>query len=224
MGLFDFVHGRTENQRTRRAEKIRAKFGSHTGLTPAMLDALTRANDMPDEDCIELYQLAVPEGAEPTRVSLGYILKEARHQVCVLFPDGLSIVSREGGKQKKTGEKFPVAGAQLPFWGIQKVETMTLQNGDTALIVTGSDGKTPYRFFYVYLDSEEITSFVEDLNAARRVDAQKRATLPDATVTSSLSQEEQLAALRQMRDLTNMPDDAYQAGVRTIREGRSQSE
>lgn len=60
-----------------------------------MLEALARANDVPDESLIELYRLAVPEGAEPTRVSVGYVIAQQREQVAVLFPDGLSILSRE---------------------------------------------------------------------------------------------------------------------------------
>lgn len=53
-----------------------------------MLEALARANDVPDESLIELYRLAVPEGAEPTRVSVGYVIAQQREQVAVLFRTG----------------------------------------------------------------------------------------------------------------------------------------
>lgn len=69
-----------------------------------MLEALARANDVPDESLLELYRLAVPEGADPTRVSVGCFIAQQREQVAVLFPDRLSILSREIGKQKN-GEK-----------------------------------------------------------------------------------------------------------------------
>lgn len=187
-----------------------------------MLEALTRANDVPDESLLELYRLAVPEGAEPTRVSVGYFISQQREQVAVLFPDGLSILAREIGK--KNGEKHPVVGAQAPFWGIQSVEIRVLQDQDAALVVTGSDGTNPYQLAYVLSDAAEIESFTQDLQAARAADAQTRATKPDARVTSSLSQEEQLAALRQMREMTGMPDDAYAALVREVEEGRTRPE
>ncbi|SMX70660.1 hypothetical protein [Brevibacterium linens] len=223
MGLQDLIFGRTAKQRARRAEKIQKKFGSDPTLTPAMLEALKRANDVPDKDQIELYRLAVPEGAEPTRVSVGLLTREARDQVAVLFPDGLSILGREAGKQKN-GEKFPVKGAQVPFWGIQSVDVRTLRDTETALIVTGNDGSRPYQLVYIIADYVEVGSFAKDLEAARAADAQRRAGQPSATVTSSLSQEEQLAALQQMREMTGMPADAYEAAVRQVREGRTTSE
>ncbi|MCT1591452.1 hypothetical protein [Kocuria palustris] len=86
---------------------------------------------MPDESLIELYRLAVPEGAEPTRVSVGYVIAQQREQVAVLFPDGLSILSREIGKQKN-GEKFQVVGAKAPFWGIESVDVRVLQDQGAA--------------------------------------------------------------------------------------------
>lgn len=220
MGLQDFIFGRTDKQRAKRAEKIQKKFGSDPALTPAMLEALTRANDIPDKDQIELYRLAVPEGAEPSRVSFGLILSKGLDQVAVLFPDGLSILSREAGKQKN-GEKFPVAGAQVPFWGIQNVEVRTLQNADTALLVSGSDGTTPYQLGFILSDAVEIESFAEDLEAARAADAERRAERPKTNIESSLSPEDQLTALRQMREMTNMPDDAYEAAVRKIKESQT---
>ena len=63
MGLLYWINGRTDKQRAKRAEKIRQTFGSDTELTPAMLEALTRANDVPNEPKIALYKEAVPAGA-----------------------------------------------------------------------------------------------------------------------------------------------------------------
>lgn len=235
MGLQDFIFGRTDKQRAKRAEKIRKRFGTDPSLSPPMLEALTRANTVPEESQLELYRLAVPDGAEPTRASFGFLLKEGRDEVAVLFPDGLSILSRDAGKQKN-GERFPLAGAQVPFWGIQSVEMHTLQNDDAALVVTGSDGSRPYQLAYVNSDSEEVASFAEDLEAARRADAQRRAGAqgpagrpsvtgqPSVTIDSSLPPEEQLEALRQMREMTGMPDDAYEALVRKVNEGLTESE
>lgn len=138
-----------------------------------MLEALTRANDVPDKDQIELYRLAVPEGAEPVRVSVGLLTREVRDQVAVLFPDGLSILGREARKQKNV-EKFPVKGAQVPFWGIQAVDVRTLRDTETALIVSGNDGSRPYRLAYIIADYVEVQSFAKDLEAARAADAQRR--------------------------------------------------
>lgn len=185
-----------------------------------MLEVLTKANDVPDETKIALYKEAVPAGADPTRVSLAFQLEESLHQVAVLFPDGLSIFTRKHGKQKN-GEPHPITGAQMPFWGIQSVEIRTLQNADTALIVSGSDGKQPYRLAYLNTDAKEIKSFAEDLEAARKADAQRRAERPRVNIDSSLSPEEQLKALQQMREMTNMPDDAYEAAVRKIKESQT---
>lgn len=139
---------------------------------------------MPDESLLELYRLAVSEGAE----------------------------------------KFPVVGAQAPFWGIESVDVRVLQDQDAALVVTGSDGTNPYQLAYVLFDAAEIESFAQDLQAARTADAQTRAAQPDARVTSSLPREEQHAALRQMREMTGMPDDAYAALVREVEEGRTRPE
>lgn len=188
-----------------------------------MLEALARANDVPDESLLELYRLAVSAGAEPTRGSVGCFIAQQREQVSVLFPDGLSILSREIGKQKN-GEKFPVVGAQAPFWGIESVDVRVLQDQDAALVVTGSDGRNPYQLAYVLSDAAEIESFAQDLQAARTADAQTRAARLDARVTSSLPREEQHAALRQMREMTGMPDDAYAALVREVEEGRTRPE
>ena len=109
MGLQDFIFGRTDKQRAKRAEKIRQKFGSDPDLTPAMLEVLTKTNDMPNEPKVALYKEAVPAGIEPTRVSVGYQDEEGIHQVAVLFPGGLSILSQKRGKQKN-GEPHPIAG------------------------------------------------------------------------------------------------------------------
>ena len=229
MGLLDWINGRTDKQRAKRAEKIRQTFGSDTELSPAMLEALTRANDVPNEPKIALYKEAVPAGAEPTRVSVGYQVEEGIHQVAVLFPDGLSILSQKRGKQKN-GEPHPIAGAQVPFWGIQSVEVRTLQNADTALLVSGSDGNRPYRLGYVLTDAAEIKSLAEDIEAGRQADARSQAEAqsqtdqPRVNIDSSLSADEQLTALRQMREMTNMPDDAYEAAVRRIKESQTTSE
>ena len=194
-----------------------------------MLEALTRANDVPNEPKIALYKEAVPAGAEPTRVSVGYQVEEGIHQVAVLFPDGLSILSQKRGKQKN-GEPHPIAGAQVPFWGIQSVEVRTLQNADTALLVSGSDGNRPYRLGYVLTDAAEIKSLAEDIEAGRQADARSQAEAqsqtdqPRVNIDSSLSADEQLTALRQMREMTNMPDDAYEAAVRRIKESQTTSE
>ena len=220
MGLQDFIFGRTDKQRAKRAEKIRQKFGSDPDLTPAMLEVLTKTNDMPNEPKVALYKEAVPAGIEPTRVSVGYQDEEGIHQVAVLFPGGLSILSQKRGKQKN-GEPHPIAGAQVPFWGIQSVEVRTLQNADTALLVSGSDGTTPYQLGFILTDAVEIKSFAEDLEAARKADAQRRAERPKVNIDSSLSPEEQHTALRQMREMTNMPDDAYEAAVRKIKESQT---
>ena len=83
MGLQDFIFGRTDKQRAKRAEKIRQKFGSDPDLTPAMLEVLTKTNDMPNEPKVALYKEAVPAGIEPTRVSVGYQDEEGIHQVAV---------------------------------------------------------------------------------------------------------------------------------------------
>lgn len=225
MGIFDYFNGRAEKQRVRRAEKVRIKFGSHPGLTQPMLDALANANTMPDKDDVELYLLAVPEGAEPTRVSIHFIFSATRTEIAVLFPDGLSLLSREAGKDKNK-QKFPPIGGQLPFWGIQNIEVVKMNSGDAALVVTGSDGKTPYRFSYSNTDHEEIKSLARDINEARALDAQRRsaravAQSPTVSIDSSLPKEEQLKALRQMREMTGMPDDAYYAMVRSVEEGAS---
>lgn len=147
MGPQDLIVSRTDKHRTRRAEKIRRKFGSHPSLTPPLLEALIRANDIPDEALIELYRLAVPDGAEPPRVSVGFLTREVRDQVAVLFPYVLSILGRGAGKEK-TGEKSPVKGAQVPLWDIQSVDVRTLRKAETALIVTGGDGSRPYQLAY----------------------------------------------------------------------------
>lgn len=232
MGLQDFILGRTDKQRAKRAEKIRKRFGTDPSLSPPMLEALTRANTVPEGSQLELYRLAVPDGAEPTRASFGFLLKEGRDEVAVLFPDGLSILSRDAGKQKN-GERFPVAGAQVPFWGLQSVEMHTLQNVDAALVVTGSDGSRPYQLAYVNSDADEVASFAEELEAAQRADAQRRAGTqgparaagqPTVTIDSSLPPEEQLEAVRQMREMTGVPDDAYEALVRKVNEGLTESE
>lgn len=73
-------------------------------------------------------------------------------------------------------------------------------------------------------DAAEIESFAQDLQAARTAGAQTRAARPYARMTSSLPREEQLAALRQMREMTRMPDDAYAALVRGAEEGRTRPE
>ena len=109
----------------------------------------------------------------------------------------------------------------MPFWGIQSVEVRTLQNADTALLVSGSDGTTPYQLGFILTDAVEIKSFAEDLEAARKADAQRRAERPKVNIDSSLSPEEQHTALRQMREMTNMPDDAYEAAVRRIKESQT---
>ena len=124
-----------------------------------MFESLARANDVPDESLIDFSRLAVSEGAEPTSVSVGCFIAQQREQVAVLFPDGLSILSRE------------------------------------------------------------IDPFAQDLQATRTADAQTRAAQPDARVTSSLPREQQHAALRQMREMTGMPDDAYAALVREVEAG-----
>ena len=67
-----------------------------------MLEALARANDVPDESLIELYRLAVSEGAE----------------------------------------RFPVVGAQAPFWGIESVDVRVLQDQDAALVREVEEGRT----------------------------------------------------------------------------------
>ncbi|GLU86140.1 hypothetical protein ACUXJ6_000019 [Kocuria palustris] len=67
-----------------------------------MLEALARANDVPDESLLELYRLAVSEGAE----------------------------------------KFPVVGAQGPFWGIESVDVRVLQDQDAALVREVEEGRT----------------------------------------------------------------------------------
>lgn len=54
MGLQDLIFGRTEKQRARRVEKTRTKYGAPPSLTPPMLEALARANDVPDESLMEL--------------------------------------------------------------------------------------------------------------------------------------------------------------------------
>ena len=106
-----------------------------------MLEALARANDVPDESLLELYRLAVSAGAVPTRVSVGCFIAQQREQVTVLFPDGLSILSSEIGKQKN-GEKFPVVGAQAQFWGIESVDVRVLQDQDAALVREVEEGRT----------------------------------------------------------------------------------
>ena len=121
-------------------------------------------------------------------------------------------------------EKFPAVGAQAPFWGIESVDVRVLQDHDAALVVTGSDGRNPYQLAYVLSDAAEIEFFAQDLQAARTADAQTRAARLDARVTSSLPREEQHAALRQMREMTGMPDDAYAALVREVEEGRTRPE
>lgn len=231
MGLQDWIYGRTDKQRAKRAEKIRQEFGSDPDLTPAMLEVLTKTNDMPNEPKVALYKEAVPAGIEPTRVSVGYQDEEGIHQVAVLFPGGLSILSQKRGKQKN-GEPHPIAGAQVPFWGIQSVEVHTLQNADTGLLISGSDGQRSYRLGYVITDAAEIKSLAEEIEAGRQADARRQAEAqaqsqsdqPKVNINSSLSAEEQLTALRQMREMTNMPDDAYEAAVRQIKESMTTGE
>ena len=99
-----------------------------------------------------------------------------------------------------------------------------LQDQGAALVVTGSDGTNPYQLAYVLFDAAEIEFFAQDLQAARTADAQTRAAQPDARVTSSLPREEQLAVLRQMRETTGMPDDAFAVLVREVEEGRTRPE
>lgn len=221
MGLFDYIYGRTDKQRTRRVEKVREKFGSHEGLTGPMLTALAAANDMPDEKHIKLYQLSVPAGAVPDRVSLGYVLENSRYDMAVLFPDGISMFAAEYETVKK-GEEPPTGGAQIPFWGITDAEVVLMDSGVSALIISGSDGKRPYRLGYINYDNKEIKSLLEDLNSARRADAQKRAERPKVNIDTSLPPEEQLAAAKQMRDIGAIPEDVYQATVRTVREAHTE--
>lgn len=121
-------------------------------------------------------------------------------------------------------EKFPVVGAQAPFWGIESVDVRVLQDQDAALVVTGSDGTNPNQLAYVLSDAAEIESFAQDLQAARTAGAQTRAAQPDARVTSALPREEQHAALPQMREMTGMPDDAFALLVREVEEGRTRPE
>lgn len=121
-------------------------------------------------------------------------------------------------------EKFPVLGAQAPFWGIDSVDVRALQDQDAALVVTGSDGPNPYQLACVLSDAAEIESFAQDLQAARTADAQTRAARPYARMTSSLPREEQHAALPQMREITGMPDDAFAVLVGEVEEGRTRPE
>ena len=103
MGLQDWIYGRTDKQRAKRAEKIRQEFGSDPDLTPAMLEVLTKTNDMPNEPKVALYKEAVPAGIEPTRVSVGYQDEEGIHQVAVLFPGGLMDPQPEARKTEEWG-------------------------------------------------------------------------------------------------------------------------
>lgn len=217
MGVRDFLLGATEKQRARRAEKIRARFGTHPGMTPQMLEVLSAANSTPEDAQVEMYIEAVPEKSTPLRVSVAMDLHSARYQLVVLFPDGLAMLYRPMTAPKK-GESPRTMGAILPFRGVENVEIRRSRN-DGMLVVSGSTGTEPYALGYVSADLPELESLLADITAARRAHEAHRATLPRVTIDSSLPPGEQLAAIDQMRQMGAIPDDAtYEAMIRHVGE------
>ncbi len=220
-------YGRGAKARERRAAKIRAKYTDFPQMTPELLEVLAQSADVPSKEQVTLHLEAVPPGATPRRVLHGFKLSEATFYAGVLFDDGLSI--RWGAYQRVRDKEMKVQGAELPFWGMQKVEIFS-HEGDDGILVSGSDGTNNYRIGCLGFDPQDVKAFAEATETARRAYAQRaqqapaqRPTSEDSaqmtvTIDSTLPPEQQLAALEQMRAVGAVPDAVYHATAARIRE------
>lgn len=219
-------YGRSAKARERRAVKIRAKYADFPGMTPDLLEVLARAADVPSKEQVELFLEAVPTGTVPRQVLLGFKLSDITFYVGVLFDDGLSI--RWGAKESRK-QPLTVQGAELPFWGMQKLEVVS-REGDDGILVTGSDGTTPYRIGCLGFDPQDVQAFAAATEEARQKYVQRpqpqgagsparaeSSEQPTVSIDSTLPPEQQLAALEQMRQVGAIPDAVYQATAAKIR-------
>lgn len=226
MGIGDMFYGRGEKARERRAAKIRTKYADFPQMTPELLEVLARSAEMPSKEQVTLYLDAVPTGTVPRRVLIGFKLSDVASYAGVLFDDALSI--RWGGYQKLRDKHLNIRRAELPFWGVQRIEVFG-GDGDDGITVIGSDGKTPYRISCLGFDPQDVKAFAEEAEAARQGYAQRAqrasasapapAESPETKISidSTLPPEQQLAALDQMRAVGAVPDAVYQATATKIR-------
>ena len=235
MGISDMFYGRGAKARERRAAKIRTKYADFPQMRPDLLEVLAQAADVPSKEQVTLYLEAVPTGATPRRVLQGFKLSDATSYVGVLFDDGLRI--RWGSYQRVRDKEMKVQGADLPFWGMQKIETFSIE-GDDGVLVSGNDGTNAYSIGCLGFDPQDVRGFAAATAAARQAYAQRaqqgaqtpaqpapaqRPASEDSTqmkvnIDSTLPPEQQLAALEQMRALGAVPEDVYQATAARIRE------
>ena len=163
-------YGRSAKARERRAAKIRTKYADFPPMRPDVLEVLAQSTDVPSKEQVTLYLEAVPTGATPRRVLHGFKLSEVTSYVGVLFDDGLSI--RWGAYERIRDKEMKVQGAELPFWGMQKVETFS-HEGDDGVLVSGSDGTNAYRIGCLGSDPQDVQAFAEATEAARQAYAQR---------------------------------------------------
>lgn len=162
MGIGDFLLGRTDKQRAKRAEKMSARYRDHAQMTPEMLHALAWANDEPTKEQVDLYVTAVPAGTLPREVLFALHLSEGMHYVCVLFDDGITL--RWGTYEKK---EFRTSGADLPFWGMEQIAGHG-QHAEVpeGIVFTGSDGTTPYRLGVMGAYHKDLLGFMDRAHQA----------------------------------------------------------
>lgn len=221
-------YGRSAKARERRAAKIRAKYAGFPQMRPELLEVLAQSADVPTKEQVTLYLQAVPTGATPRRVLHGFKLSDVTSYVGVLFDDGLSI--RWGAYERIRDKEMKVQGAELPFWGMQKVEIFS-REGDDGVLVSGSDGTNDYRIGCLGFDPQDVQAFAEATEAARRTYAQRAQQAPvnrptsgerssemTVNIDSTLPPEQQLAALEQMRALGAVPEAVYRGTAARIRE------
>lgn len=238
-------YGRSAKARERRAAKIRTKYADFPQMRPDLLEVLALSADVPSKEQVTLYLEAVPTGATPRRVLHGFKLSDVTSYVGVLFDDGLSI--RWGSYERVRDKEMKVQGAELPFWGMQKIETFSV-DGDDGVLVSGSDGTNEYRIGCLGFDPQDVQAFAEATEAARQAYAQRAQRAPaqaaqapaqgvqaeaqqaparshasagsaqmTVNIDSTLPPGQQLAALEQMRALGAVPDDVYQTTAARIR-------
>lgn len=234
MGLGDWLTGRTPKQRAKHAARMREKYADTEHMTPAMLEALAHAAEEPDKHLLELYLTAVPANAVPTAVHFASKLTHPQDYVCVLFPDGITLRWIEYDGFKVGGK----SGADLPFWGLQRVEKVLKDGITDGIVFHGSDGTTPYRLGFLGGFYRDIDEFHDRIIQAwevyneRPAESKPRAETqrPDHGPTPQYSQKVQinddmdpaqkLANLEVMR--AAMPHEAYLAMKAQFEQEREQ--